>query len=171
MIRTERLVLREWRADDVEPFVSLNADPAVMEFFPRPLEREATLASIARIEAHFAQHGYGLWAVEIPGVAPFIGFTGLARPVFRPDDVEIGWRLARAYWGAGYATEAARAAVARAFEIGIPELISMTVPENIRSQRVMEKLGFRRDPLADFDHPHVPAGHRLQRHWVFRLRR
>lgn len=171
MIRTARLILRPWRDDDVEPFAALNADPIVMEHFPAPLDRVGTIASVEWIRAHFDRHGYGLWAVEAPGVAPFIGFTGLARPTFRPDDVEIGWRLAREHWGAGYATEAARAALAHGFEtLGLDEVISMTVPANTRSQRVMVKLGLQRDPSANFDHPKLPVGHPLRPHWLYRLR-
>jgi RimJ/RimL family protein N-acetyltransferase len=172
VLRTERLLLRPWRDDDVEAFAALNADPIVMEHFPSLLDRAQTEAMVGRIRAHFDREGFGLWAVEVPGVAPFIGFTGLQRPTFMPESVEVGWRLARAAWGAGYATEAARAAVAYAFEtLALPELISMTVPSNVRSQRVMAKLGFIRDPLADFEHPNIPVGAAMRSHWLFRLRR
>jgi ribosomal-protein-alanine N-acetyltransferase len=170
VLRTERLILRPWRDDDVEPFAALNADPVVMEHFPAVLDRAQSDAAVARIRTHFDREGFGLWAVEVPGGAPFIGFAGLQRPAFLPAFVEAGWRLARPYWGAGYATEAARAAVDFAFDVlYLPELISMTVPANVRSQRVMAKLGFVRDPDADFEHPNIPAGHPLRPHWLFRL--
>ena len=170
MLRTERLVLRPWRADDAEPFAAMGADPVVMEHFPSLLDRAQSDAMIGRITAQFDREGWGLWAVEVPGVAPFIGFCGLSRPVFMPV-VEVGWRLARAHWGAGYATEAARAAVQFGFgELALAEIVSFTVPGNVRSQRVMERIGMRRDPDADFEHPLIPAGHPLRHHWLFRVR-
>lgn len=166
------MLLRPWRDDDLAPFAALNQDPVVMEHFPSLLDRDRSDAMAARIRAHFDREGFGLWAVEVPGVAPFIGFTGLQRPAFMPADIEIGWRLARAHWGAGYASEAARAAVDYAFrELALPALIAMTVPSNLRSQRVMHKLGFARDPSADFEHPLIPEGSRMRSHWLFRLAR
>jgi ribosomal-protein-alanine N-acetyltransferase len=169
MLATPRLRLRPWRPDDLAPYAALCADPEVMEHFPSVWDRTRAEASMLAIDAHFEREGFGLWAVEVPGVAPFIGFTGLARPAFLPQSVEVGWRLARAYWGAGYATEAATAAVAWGFaHLPVDELISMTVAANVRSQRVMHKLGFTRDPARDFDHPNIPAGHPLRRHWMFR---
>jgi RimJ/RimL family protein N-acetyltransferase len=171
MIETERLLLRPWRDEDAELFAALNADPAVMEHFPAPYTREQSDATVARIRDHFARHGFGLWAVEVKVGAPFIGFTGLSRPSFM-DVVEVGWRFAHAQWGHGYATEAARAAVAWGFaNLELDEIVSLVVPANVRSQRVMAKLGMRRDPDADFEHPSIPAGHRLRAHWLFRLAR
>jgi len=171
MLRTERLVLREWRDEDREPFAALNADPAVMEHFPARLSRAESDASVERIRAHFAREGFGLWALETTH-APFLGFAGLARPVFRPDVVEIGWRLARPHWGHGYATEAARSALRYAFDVlHLDEIVAFVVPGNTRSQQVMTRLGMTRDPAADFDHPNIPAGHPLQPHWLFRLPR
>jgi RimJ/RimL family protein N-acetyltransferase len=170
VLRTERLVLRRWRADDLDELAALCADPVVMEHFPEPLSRERCAAAVERIEAGFLRDGFGLWAVEVPGVAPFIGFTGLSRPAFMPEHVEVGWRLARRFWGAGYATEAARAAVRAGIDdYGLDEIISMTVPANQRSQRVMLKLGFTRDVTGDFEHPNIPVGHPLRPHWLFRL--
>ena len=170
-LRTERLILRPWRDDDLEPFAALNSDPAVMEFFPSLLSRAQSDAMVERIRAHFAHNGFGLWAVEVQGVAPFIGFTGLQRPSFMPG-VEVGWRLARRYWHAGYATEAARASLAWGFaQLELSEIIAMVVPDNLRSQRVMAKLGMQRDPSADFEHPMIPAGNPRRAHWLFRLPR
>ena len=170
MLRTERLILRRWRDADLVPFAALNADALVMEHFPWRLDRAESDAMAERIRDHFTREGFGLWAAEVPGVAPFIGFVGLARPSFRPEDVEIGWRIASQYWGAGYATEGARAAVAHAFgPLGLDRLISMTVPRNVRSQRVMAKLGFVRDPDGDFEHPRIPEGNPTRSHWLFRL--
>jgi RimJ/RimL family protein N-acetyltransferase len=173
-LRTPRLLLRGWRRDDREPFAALNADPEVMRHFPAPLTREQSDAFAARNEAHLARFGFGLRAVEVLGVTPFAGYVGLAVPAFEAaftPCVEIGWRLARAFWGQGYATEAAHAVVTFAFEaLRLRELVSFTVPENVASRRVMEKLGMTRDPAEDFDHPGLPAGHPLRRHVLYRLR-
>src|SRR5262249_32174896 len=149
-LRTDRLLLRPWRDSDVESFAALNADPRVMEHFPALLSSAESAASAARIRAHLEEHGFGLWAVEVVGVTSFAGFVGLAVPRFEAaftPCVEIGWRLAFAHWGQGYATEAARAAVAFGFErLGLAEIVSFTVPGNVRSRRVMERLGMARDP-------------------------
>jgi RimJ/RimL family protein N-acetyltransferase len=170
MLATTRLVLRAWRDDDIEPFAALNQDPEVMEFFASPYSYAESAAFVARTRDHFATYGYGLWAVEIPGVTSFAGFTGLRRPPWRPEVVEIGWRLARPFWGAGYATEAARAALAYGLEtLGLEQIVSFVVPANVRSQAVMTRLGMTRDPDADFDHPMIGEGHPLRRHWLFRL--
>lgn len=174
-LRTERLVLRDWRESDREPFAAMNADPAVMEFFPRPLERAESDAAVSRIREHLASHGFGLWAVEVPGVAEFIGFVGLAIPRFEAHFtpcVEIGWRLARAFWSRGYATEAARAALGYGFrERGLDEIVSFTAVGNLRSRAVMERIGMTRSPDDDFDHPALPEGHLLRRHVLDRVRR
>jgi ribosomal-protein-alanine N-acetyltransferase len=173
MMRTERLVMRGWRETDREPFAALNADPEVMEHFPEKLSREQSDAFADKIEAGFAERGWGLWALEADG--EFIGYTGL-QPVsfethFTPA-VEIGWRLARGAWGRGYASEAARAAAAFAFaELELDELVSFTVPENTRSRAVMERIGMTHDPADDFDHPKLPDGHPMQRHVLYRATR
>jgi RimJ/RimL family protein N-acetyltransferase len=174
-LRTERLLLRRWRAQDRAPFAVINADPRVMEHFPALLSSEESDARIARIEAHFVQHGYGFWAVEIVGVAPFAGFIGMSIPRFEAHFtpcVEIGWRLAAEHWGRGFATEGARAALAFGFEsLGLEQIVSSTVPANVRSRRVMEKLGMTHQPSDDFDHPLLPEGHRLRRHVLYRIGR
>lgn len=153
----------------------MNADPQVMEHFPAVLSRAESDERIARIENHLQQHGFGLWAVEIVNVAPFVGFIGLCIPAFAASFtpcVEIGWRLAARVWGRGLATEGARAALAFGFDVlGLNEIVSTTVPTNIRSRRVMEKIGMVRDPHADFDHPLLPSGHRLARHVLYRIGR
>lgn len=172
---TERLRLRTWRDSDLEPFAALNADPAVMEYLPGPLSRAESDALVARFRDHFDRHAFGLWAVEIPGVVPFAGFIGLSIPGFEAHFtpcVEVGWRLARQCWGAGYATEGAVAALKVGFEqLGLDEIVSLTVPANRRSRAVMERLGMRRDPAEDFDHPRLPEGHKLRRHVLYRLRK
>jgi RimJ/RimL family protein N-acetyltransferase len=173
MIRTERLLLRRWSANDRPAFAELNADPQVMEHLPTLLTRAESDAMADRIEGHFAARGFGLWAVEIAGVLPFAGFIGLSVPPFEAPFtpcVEIGWRLARAAWGAGYATEGARAALAFGFDrLALPEIVSFTVPANTRSRAVMERIGMVRDPAADFDHPKLPPGHTLRRHVLYRI--
>jgi len=172
-LRTERLLLREWRETDLHPFAQLNADPKVMEHFPAVLSSVESDRLAARIRDGFAEHGYGLWAVEVKGVADFIGFAGLAVPKFEAHFmpcVEIGWRIAYAHWGKGYATEAARAVTTHAFsELKLDEIVSFTAAGNRRSRRVMEKLGMVYRAQEYFDHPALPEGHALQRHVLCRL--
>jgi RimJ/RimL family protein N-acetyltransferase len=173
-LHTDRLILRRWRREDREPFARLNADPRVVEFLPGALSRQESDALADRIEGHFARHGFGLWAVEVPGIAPFAGFVGLAIPRFEAaftPCVEIGWRLEVDHWNNGYATEGARAVVEFAFgPLQLNEIVSFTVPANLRSRRVMEKLGMTRSESEDFDHPLLPEGHPLRRHVLYRLR-
>jgi RimJ/RimL family protein N-acetyltransferase len=174
-LTTPRLWLRAWREDDLAPFAALNADLRVMEFMPRPLDRAESDALAARIRDHFARHGFGLWAVEAPGVAGFLGFVGLSVPSFHAPFmpcVEIGWRLGHEHWGRGYATEAAGAALAFGFgDLALDEIVSFTVPANQRSRRVMERLGMSRSAADDFEHPGIPEGHSLRPHVLYRLRR
>ena len=173
-LHTERMILRPWRESDREPFALMNADPVVMEFFPDCLSRAESDQGLDRVEAHFREHGFGLFAVELRSEQTFIGFTGLSIPRFEAHFtpcVEIGWRLAKAHWGQGLATEAARAAIKYGFEtMGLDEIVSFTVPANVRSRNVMEKLGMKHDPADDFDHPAIPEGHPLRRHVLYRLR-
>ena len=174
-IRTERLLLRRWVPADSEPFATMNADPRVNEYLPTPLSRQDSDALVARIHEYFEKHGFGLWAVEVPGVAPFAGFVGLWTPRFEAHftpAIEIGWRLAAEHWGRGYATEGARAVLAFGFDVArLEEIVSITVPANVRSRRVMEKLGMACDPADDFDHPLLPEGHPLRRHVLYRIAR
>jgi RimJ/RimL family protein N-acetyltransferase len=175
-LRTERLLLRGWRDADLDPFAALNADPEVAEFLAMPLDRAESAALIDRIRAHWRSHGFGLFAVERIADGELLGFAGVMTLAWAPDPVpEIGWRLARHAWGAGYATEAAREAMRFAFEdLRVPELVSYTHVDNIRSQRVMGKLGMRRrDPSAPYDflHPRLPDGHPLRPTVTYRLTR
>ena len=171
-LRTPRLLLRPWRDTDLAPFAALNADPEVRRWFAGTLTREESDALAAHIQEHIATHGFGFWAAEVPGTTPFIGFVGLKHVTFAvpfAPAVEIGWRLARAHWGQGYATEAARAALAHAFgPLGLPEVVSFAVPGNLLSRRVMERIGMRHDPEDDFDHPALPEGHPFRRHVLYR---
>jgi RimJ/RimL family protein N-acetyltransferase len=151
----------------------MNADPRVMEFFPKLLDRAESDALAARIRDAFARRGFGLWAVEVPGVADFIGFVGLTVPHFEAHFtpcVEIGWRLARDHWGHGYASEAARAALDFGFwHLGLHEIVSFTTEANQRSRAVMERIGMIRSPADDFDYPALPEGHPLRRHVLYRV--
>ena len=172
--RARRLLLRQWRPEDREPFAAMNADPRVMEFFPSTLTREESDAVADRLQETIDAHGFGFWAVEIPGVTPFAGFIGLTAPRFDAHFtpcVEIGWRLARQFWNHGYATEGAQAALAFGFhDLKLSEIVAFTVPTNVRSRRVMEKLHMRYDPSEDFDHPRIAEGHPLRRHVLYRIR-
>jgi RimJ/RimL family protein N-acetyltransferase len=167
------LLLRRWRDSDRAPFASLNADPQVMEFFEAPLTRQESDALVERIEADFEQLGYGLWALEVRATGQFIGFTGLSVPTFEAHftpAVEIGWRLLRSAWGQGFATEAARQALAFAFDVvQLEEIVSFTTSAHERSQAVMRRLGMTRNPADDFDHPRLPEGSRLRRHVLYRM--
>jgi RimJ/RimL family protein N-acetyltransferase len=175
-LRTERLRLRGWTDADLDPYAALNADPEVAEFLAMPLDRAESAAMIDRIRTHWRSHGFGLFAVERLRDGELLGFAGVTTLAWAPDPVpEIGWRLARQAWGKGYATEAAREAMRFAFEdLRMPELVSYTHVDNIRSRRVMEKLGMaRRDPSAayDFLHPRLPAGDPLAPQVTYRLGR
>ncbi len=178
ILTTQRLRLRTWRPADRAPLAEMCADPRVMEFFPETLTRAASDALFDRLAAHFATHGYGLFAVEVPGEADWIGFVGLNHPQFKchfTPCVEIGWRLTVPFWGRGFATEAAQAVLHLAFSsLQLPEVVSFTAVPNQRSQRVMQRLGMiSRNPqngtAEQFDHPSLPAGHRLRRHVLYRL--
>ena len=174
-LTTDRLLLRQWRDSDREPFAALNADPAVMEHFPALQTREQSDALIDRNLPELDGRGWGLWAMEVKDTGEFIGFTGLNVPTFEAPflpGVEIGWRLAKGAWGNGYATEAARAALAYAFgPAGLDEIVSFTATTNLPSQRVMQRIGMVHDEAGDFDHPRIEDGHRLQRHVLYRITR
>lgn len=178
-LTTERLVLRPWRDSDLAPFAALNADPLVMEHFPATLTTAQATALAEGIREDMAERGFGWWAAEVPGVAPFIGFIGLSVPDFGAHFlppgktvVEVGWRLDCAFWGHGYATEGARACLRFGFQdLRLPEIVSFTATQNARSRAVMERLRMTRDPADDFDHPKLPPGHRLSHHVLYRLKR
>ena len=175
MITTPRLLLRPWRASDLEAFAALNADPEVMEFFPSCLSREESDKLAAQIDAHHQAHGFSFFAAELVGVAPFIGFIGIANVPFDAPftpAIEIGWRLARPFWNRGLATEGASAVLKYAFSVlKLPEVVAFTVPANMRSRRVMEKIGMVHDRAGDFDHPRLPAPHPFSRHVLYRITR
>jgi RimJ/RimL family protein N-acetyltransferase len=174
IISTERLILRRWQDSDRQPFAEINADPRVMEFFPNTLTREQSDRVVDRIEASFTQRGFGLCAVELRSDRSFLGFIGLSVPNFEAHFtpcVEIGWRLAANTWGQGFAPEGASAMAAYAFNtLKLDSLVSFTAEQNIRSRRVMEKIGMTFNPADTFDHPNLPEGHQLRRHVLYRLR-
>lgn len=152
----------------------MNSDPEVMEFFPSTLSSEESDAMIDRFEDEYSRQSFCPWAVEEQETAKFIGFVGLHEIPeylsFAPA-VEVGWRLAREFWGRGYATEAAAASLTFAYgQLLVDEVVSMTSCLNQRSRRVMERLGMHRDPADDFEHPKVPKGHPLRPHVLYRLR-
>jgi ribosomal-protein-alanine N-acetyltransferase len=176
-LRTPRLLLRAWRESDLEPFAAMNADPAVMRWFPAPLDRAESDAMVERMEAVHDRLGFGLWAVEVlgsvRGAAPFVGFVGLSAPRFElPVEhadpcIEVGWRLARPWWGLGIATEAATESLRFAFdEAGLPEVLSWTVPPNLASQAVMQRLGMRYSGV--FEHPLAEPGDWWSTHVLYR---
>ncbi len=173
MIETPRLILRPWRKTDLPRFAEQNADPIVMRFLSGVLSREASDAYVERAEQHLAETGFCKWAVEAPGVAPFIGAVGLTHVNFEASftpAVEVAWRLHRHYWGRGYATEAARAAIEDGFtRVGLNEIVALTAVDNYASMRVMQRLGMTR--TIEFDHPSLPVGSPLRRHVLYRLPR
>jgi RimJ/RimL family protein N-acetyltransferase len=176
-LATLRLILRPWRESDLAPFAEMNADPRVRKHLNGVIDQAASDAEAGRIQAHIEQHGWGYWAIEVPGVAPFIGFAGVnsARyplPGLGEGWADIGWRLHHDHWGHGYATEAAFAALDEAFTTaGLSEVVSFTTPANKRSRRVMERLHMVHDPAGDFDHPNIPEGSADRRHVLYRITR
>jgi RimJ/RimL family protein N-acetyltransferase len=169
-LRTPRLLLRQWQDADFEPFAAMNADPRVMEYYPSVLTREESDRFVReRIFPHFERRGYGPWAVEVPGVTPFAGYVGLLEHTFDAPFtpcVEVGWRLAFRYWGNGYATEGARAALTYGFDVaGLDEIVSFTALTNARSIAVMKRVGMTR--VGEFEHPKLPRGHRLRLHVLY----
>jgi len=168
-VRTERLVLREWREQDRGPFARMNADPVVMEHLTAPLPRADSDSFVDRMLTHWAERGYGLWAVEVGG--DFAGFVGLSPATFEAPftpAVEVGWRLDRPFWGSGLASEGARAALAFGFdEVGLDEILSWTAVTNHRSWRVMQRLGMQRE--GEFEHPGVPVDHPVRPHVLYRI--
>jgi RimJ/RimL family protein N-acetyltransferase len=171
MIETSRLILRPWRKSDMSLFAEQNADPIVMQYLTGVLTRAESDAYVERAERHFVENGFCKWAVEVPGISPFIGAVGLTRVRFKASftpAVEVAWRLSHRYWGQGYATEAAAAAIADGFDrVGLREIVAMTALGNTASIRVMERLGMSRS--IEFDYPNHPEGSQLRRHILYRL--
>lgn len=175
ILKTKRLILRPWKEEDLSLFAAMNADERVMEHFPATLSREESDAFAKKIMRQFETKDYGLWAVEVPGIASFIGFVGLIDhdfPAHFTPCIEIGWRLAYNYWGQGYAFEAASKVMDYAFNVlKLDELVSMTAVSNQRSQKLMKKLGMTRNPDDDFENPKLKPGHPLRPHVLYRKSR
>jgi RimJ/RimL family protein N-acetyltransferase len=173
-LETPRLILRSWRDSDIDPWVELSADPRVMEHFPSTYSRSQSEASLIRMRERLERDGYGWWPIEVKGGASFVGVIVLQEIPFVSHftpAMEVGWWLAYDHWGNGYATEGARAALAFAFgKLQRSEIVAITTPVNVRSQRVMQRLGMTRDPNDDFDNPYIAAGHPLRRHVLYRTR-
>jgi len=174
-LNSARLLMRQWRDDDLPAFAQMCADPQVMRYFPKSLTRLESAKMIGRIRGHFAEYGFGLWALERKDTGEFIGFTGLNVVGFEADftpAVEIGWRLAREHWGLGYASEAAWTVLGCGFEhVELDEIVSFTAVSNLPSQKVMQAIGMQNNPTDDFEHPNLPAGHPLRPHVLYRINR
>jgi RimJ/RimL family protein N-acetyltransferase len=173
IIETERLILRTWKKEDAEAYFQINQDPKVIEFLRGPLTIEQVNEFIPAVNSHGNMHGYTLWTACLKETGELIGFIGLNytdwESHFTPA-VEVGWRLGSQFWGKGYATEGAKASLDYGFKkCGLKEIISFTVPANVRSIRVMEKIGLKRDLNGDFAHPKLPADHHLSQHILYRL--
>jgi len=172
-IETPRLILRQWTEADHKPYIELNSDEDVMEFFPSVSTEAQTLAQIERFMNRIDQIGYGFFAVERKDNQQFIGFTGLSQPGFESyftPCVEIGWRLSRANWNQGFATEAAKACLKYGFDtLGLDKIYSFTSVHNKRSERVMQKIGMAKEGM--FEHPLIGDGHFLREHVLYKISR
>lgn len=175
IIKTERLILRPWKEDDLKSFAKLNADPRVREFFPSTLSQKESDELAKQLSDLIEKNGYGFWAVSAPGISDFIGFIGIEHVTFEAPftpAVEIGWRIAHEYWGRGYATEGAMAALEYGFNtLNLNEIVSFTPTQNKRSANVMKKIGMTHYPEEDFDHPKLEEGHPLRRHVLYRIKK
>lgn len=175
IIETERLILRTWQESDADAFFRINEDPKVIEFLPGPLTMQKVQDFMSAMNQQWQEKHYTLWAAEEKAsgkLAGFIGLSWLALPPPFVPSVEIGWRLGSEFWYQGYATEGANAAMRWGFdECGLDEIVAITVPANVRSQRVMTKLGMQRDLDGDFAHPRLPVDHRLSQHILFRIKK
>lgn len=174
-LESARLLLRQWRDEDLPEFAAMCADPQVMRYFPAPLSRLESASLIGRVRGHFAEHGFGLWALERKDTGAFIGFTGLGvvgfDAPFTPA-TEIGWRLAREHWGLGYASEAAWTALRCGFDrLPLKEVVSFTSETNLPSQKVMQAIGMHHDSADDFEHPTLAVDHPLRHHVLYRITR
>lgn len=174
-LESARLLLRQWRDDDLPAFAEMCADPQVMRYFPGPLSRLDSAALIGRIRGHFAEYGFGFWALERKDTGAFIGLTGLAQVGFEAPftpAVEIGWRLAHEHWGLGYASEAAWTALRCGFDrLALDQVVAFTAENNLPSQKVMQAIGMQHDPAGDFEHPKLPVDHPLRKHVLYRITR
>ena len=172
MLKTNRLLLRQWIENDFLPFAEMCSDKDVMEFFPKVQTQEESYKMGLKIQSLINERGWGMWAIEIPNEHKFIGFVGLHVPSdnlpFSPC-VEIGWRLSKKHWGKGYATEAAKEILEYAFNtLNLSEVVSFTALANFRSRAVMQKIGMR-DSGQNFMHPDVEASNALCEHVLYTI--
>jgi RimJ/RimL family protein N-acetyltransferase len=174
-LETDRLLMREWQEGDLKPFAEMGQDPDVMRYFPKQMSQEDAKQFIAKSNLFLQQKGFTLWATTVKESGQFAGFVGLAEPSYQTHFtpcVEIGWRLAKRFWGHGYATEAAKRVLKYAFEdLNLPEIVSFTSVLNAPSMKVMERIGMSRDTGGDFDHPKIPQDHPLCRHVLYRIKK
>jgi 3-dehydroquinate dehydratase/shikimate dehydrogenase len=174
-IATERLILRQWRQSDWEPFAALNADPRVREYFLGVLTRQESDQEIVELSHHIDTRGWGFWAVSLRETDEFIGCIGLDEVYFKMSfspAIDIGWRLSFNHWGKGYATEGTLAALQYGFNtLGLKEIVAYTAEQNYRSRHVMEKVGMQYDLHGDFDHPDFPDDHKHKRHVLYRCKK
>ena len=172
-IHTPRLILRQWHDTDLEPYVAMNMDPEVMRYFPALQSQKDSIAQVARFQTFIEENGFGFFAVERRDTGAFIGFTGLSRPRFESfftPCIEIGWRLARAHWGQGFAQEAARACLDMGFDkLNFNEIYSFTSQLNLPSLNVMKKIGMKE--VGQFEHPLLPEGHPIKTHRLYKIER
>ncbi|WP_411391137.1 GNAT family N-acetyltransferase [Pseudomonas sp. MPB23] len=174
-LESARLVLRQWRDSDLSAFAQMCADPQVMRYFPALLDRLESAALIGRIRGHFAEYGFGLWALQRKDTGELIGLTGLQNVSFEAGftpAVEICWRLGREHWGLGYASEAAWTALRCGFDrLQLDEIVAFATEANLPSQKVMQAIGMHYDPQADFEHPKVAVDDPLRAHVLYRITR
>lgn len=173
VIETERLILRTWKEEDVEPYYLINQDPKVIEFLPKAMTKKEAKWFMSEMNQQFVDRNHTFWAVEEKETQALIGFVGLNKPFWKSHFtpcVEIGWRLGSEHWGKGYATEGAKASLEYGWNtLGLTEIVSFTVPANSRSIRVMKRIGMQRDKGGDFAHPKLPEDHPLSMHVLYRI--
>ena len=173
IFQSPRLGFRNWSEDDIAPFAELNADPEVMTYFPRPLTLDESRNSVQRFQKYYTDYGYTFYAVDRLDTAEFIGFIGMMYQTFESfftPCVEIGWRLKCSVWGKGFATEGAKACLNYGFDtLGFSEIYSITAIPNLRSEKVMQRIGMER--IGEFDHPGLENGHPLERHVIYRIKK
>jgi RimJ/RimL family protein N-acetyltransferase len=174
-LETERLILREWTPEDLPHFAALNQDIHVSEFFTAPISPADSEAAVRRYQSAHQRDGFCFLAAELKTSGEFIGTIGMQTmsldiPALPLPKVEIGWRIGYSHWGTGLATEGARAVVDYAFNtVGLSYVAAITAAVNLRSQRVMDKLGMQRRDDLTFHHPGIAAGHMLEKHVVYVL--
>ena len=178
MLKTQRLIIRNWKPEDLKPFALINADPRVMENFPATLTEEESNKLAARFQEKIDEYGYGFSALERIDTGEFIGFVGLnylspeSFPAPFTPAVEIGWRLSSNHWGQGYATEGAREVLRFAFEnLKLNEVVAMATTQNTKSHAVMKRLGMTYSPNDDFTNPKLPENHPLYHCVLYRIKK